>query len=275
MTRLDSELVARGLARSRGQARELVDAGRVRVGAAIATKAALSVGQDDAVELVGAPDPYVSRAAHKLVAALDRFGIDPAGRRCVDVGASTGGFTQVLLERGAESVCALDVGHDQLAPAVRADPRVRDCSGTTVRGVAVAALGGPFDLLVSDLSFISLTLVAADLRRLITDGSDLVLLVKPQFEVGRGGLGKGGVVRDARRRAEAVRAVVDSLGEHRLHVIDVARSPLTGTDGNVEVLAHVVATPAAAGAHDLDALIAAAVRDEPQPVSPAHPEVLR
>lgn len=272
MTRLDAALVARGIARSRGQARELVDAGRVLVGDRPASKAAQVVADTDEVTLVGQPDPYVGRAAHKLVAALDAFPVDPDGRRCIDVGASTGGFTQVLLERGARSVCALDVGHGQLAPVVAADPRVDEHSGTSVRGIDVAAVGGPFELLVSDLSFISLTLVAGELRALVTDDADLLLLVKPQFEVGRGGLGKGGVVRDARRRADAVRAVLAALEEHGIHSLDLAPSPLRGTDGNVEVLAWATTRPDPPR-RDLDTAATLVTRDEPQPTTT--PEVHR
>lgn len=273
MTRLDAALVARGLARSRAQARELVEAGRVQVGRRIVTKPARDVADETHVAIVGEPDPYVSRAAHKLVAALDAFPVTVADRRCIDVGASTGGFTQVLLERGARSVCALDVGHDQLAPAVAADPRVDERSGTTVRGVDPGAVGGPFDVLVTDLSFISLRLVAAELRALVTDAADLVVLVKPQFEVGRERLGKGGIVRDPSLRAEVVLEVIDTLAIAGIHTLDLARSPILGSDGNVEVLLHgstrADAEPLAAA--DLVARSAAATRDpedDPQPTQP-------
>lgn len=238
--RLDADLVARGLARSRGHARELVEAGRVEVDGVVARKVAQPVADGSAVTVRPAGPEWVGRAARKLVAAFDLFGPsgwDVAGRSCVDVGASTGGFTQVLLHHGAASVVALDVGHGQLAREVATDPRVTERSGTTVRGVDVAALGGPFDRLVADLSFISLTLVADDLVGLLRDDGEAVVLVKPQFEVGRTRLGRNGLVRRAGDRAQAVTDVAARLAESGLWVRALATSPLTGSTGNVEFLA--------------------------------------
>lgn len=237
VTRLDAELVRRGLARSRGQARELVDAGRVSVAGREVRKAAHPVAQQDSVQVAGEIDPWVSRAAHKLLGALEAFPeVEVRGRRCIDVGASTGGFTQVLLQRGAASVCALDVGHGQLDPSLAGDPRVDERSGTSVRDVGPQDVGGPFALLVTDLSFISLTLVAERLAALVQPGGDIVALVKPQFEVGRTRLGKGGVVRDAGHRRDAVVAVLESLSAAGLAPRGLAPSPLRGTDGNDEYL---------------------------------------
>ncbi|AKT51680.1 TlyA family RNA methyltransferase [Arsenicicoccus sp. oral taxon 190] len=239
--RLDSELVRRGLARSRGQARELLAAGRVTVGGRVVPKASHAVTSADAVAVTGGPDPWVSRAAHKLRAALAEFdGVQVAGRRCIDVGASTGGFTQVLLDRGAATVCALDVGHGQLDAQLAADPRVDERSGLSVRDTAPEDVGGPFDLLVTDLSFISLTLVARRLADLVREGGDAVALIKPQFEVGRARLGKGGVVRDPRHRRAAVEQVLDALAVAGLHPRGLAASPITGTDGNNEYLVWCV-----------------------------------
>ncbi|WP_409483218.1 TlyA family RNA methyltransferase [Arsenicicoccus dermatophilus] len=244
--RLDVALVRRGLARSRGQARELVDAGRVRLRGATCTRPASPVAPHDDVALEGERDPWVSRAAHKLLAALEAFPqVRVEGRRCIDVGASTGGFTQVLLARGAAGVCALDVGHGQLAPTVAADPRVVERSGLSVRDAEPEPLGGPFHLLVTDLSFISLTLVAERLAELVVLGGDLVALIKPQFEVGRGRLGKGGVVRDAGHRQEAIESVLTSLAAAGLQVRDLAASPVLGTDGNSEYLVWCVRSPGA------------------------------
>jgi 23S rRNA (cytidine1920-2'-O)/16S rRNA (cytidine1409-2'-O)-methyltransferase len=241
MARLDTELVRLGLARARGHAAELVANGRVLVDGHVARKVAQSVRDDTRLELLPGPGPdYVGRGAHKLAGVLDELetsdppGVPVDGLRCLDAGSSTGGFTQVLLERGARQVLAVDVGHDQLAAALRDDPRVLDLSGTTVRGLTPSAIGGPVDLVVADLSFISLTLVLADLRCLVRPTGQLVLLVKPQFEVGRERLGSGGVVRDPGLRAEAVRRVCTTGVHQGLGVRAVRASRWPGPSGNVE-----------------------------------------
>ncbi|MDO8309816.1 MAG: TlyA family RNA methyltransferase [Actinomycetota bacterium] len=234
--RLDAELVRRGLARSREQARELIESGRVRVRGSAATKAATQVDEADAVLVVEADEAvhYVSRGAHKLIGALDRFaGIDVAGRSCLDAGASTGGFTQVLLERGAARVLAVDVGYGQLAWPVRTDARVTVLERTNVRGLTVDQVPFRPDLLVADLSFIPLGLVIPALSIVAADECDLVLMVKPQFEVGRADVGDG-VVRDAGLRASAVRGVAHAARTSGLGVRDVVASPLPGPSGNVE-----------------------------------------
>ncbi|MHB8794285.1 MAG: TlyA family RNA methyltransferase [Candidatus Nanopelagicales bacterium] len=234
--RLDAELVRRGLARSREQARELVESGRVRVRGSAATKAATHVDEADALLVVEADDAghYVSRGAHKLAGALDRFaGIDVYGRSCLDAGASTGGFTQVLLERGAARVLAVDVGYGQLAWPVRTDPRVTVLERTNVRGLTLVQVPFRPDLLVADLSFIPLGLVIPALSMVAEDECDLVLMVKPQFEVGRADAGHG-VVRDAGLRASAVRGVAGAARAAGLGVRDVVASPLPGPSGNVE-----------------------------------------
>lgn len=191
-------------------------------------------GTDLVVEADG--PRWVGRAAHKLLAALELWepaGLTAVGRRCIDVGASTGGFTQVLLARGATHVVALDVGHGQLAREVAEDPRVSERSNTTVRGLAAPDVGGPFDLVVADLSFISLTRVAVELAGLTGRGGDLVVLVKPQFEVGRR---RHGVVTTTADRVAAVEGVLHALEEQGLHPHGVAASPITGTTGNAEYL---------------------------------------
>ncbi len=182
---------------------------------------------------------WVGRAAHKLAAALDAWvpqGLAVRGRRCVDVGASTGGFTQVLLAAGAAQVVAVDVGHGQLVPEVAADPRVVERSGTTVRGLSAADVGGAADLVVADLSFISLTLVLRDLAGLLGPGADLVVLVKPQFEVGKGRLNRQGVVTSVRDRRAAVDKVLDAVQAQGLFVHGLRTSPISGTTGNTEYL---------------------------------------
>jgi 23S rRNA (cytidine1920-2'-O)/16S rRNA (cytidine1409-2'-O)-methyltransferase len=246
--RLDSELVARGLARSRAQARELVDAGTVLVDDRPAAKAAQQVDSDSVIRLTEAPSDWVGRAALKLLHALELWGpsgsepaksgelLDPEGLRCLDVGASTGGFTQVLLAHGAAHVTALDVGHGQLVSTLAEDPRVRDLPGTNIRDVTAEDLGGAFDLVVADLSFISLTLVMRVLRALVTDVGDLVVLVKPQFEVGRERLGRGGVVTSAHEHRRVLREVRDAARACGLLLRGVAVSPISGSEGNREFL---------------------------------------
>lgn len=239
LRRLDAELVRRGLARSREQAADLVHAGAVRVAGRAATKPATQVDPAAAIE-IDRPDDgpqWVSRGAHKLLGALEAFrprGLVVQGRRCLDAGASTGGFTQVLLEYGASHVVAVDVGYGQLAWALQTDPRVTVLDRTNVRELVPGQVGDPPGLVVGDLSFISLTLVLPALRSVAAPDADLVLMVKPQFEVGRERLGAGGVVRDPRLRADAVAAVAASAGEHGLGVAGVTASPLPGPSGNVE-----------------------------------------
>lgn len=216
-----------------------MDAGAVAVDGSPASKPSRPVTADDEITVETAQPRWVGRAAHKLVAALDTWGpqgLNVTGRRCVDVGASTGGFTQVLLARGAATVVAVDVGHGQLVAQVVADPRVVERSGTTVRGLGPEGIGGPADLVVADLSFISLTLVLRDLTGLLAPHGDLVVLVKPQFEVGRGRLNRQGVVTAAADRESALLGVVDAVTDEGWHVHGIRPSPISGTSGNVEYL---------------------------------------
>ena len=236
MARLDQELVARGLARSRTHAAKLIAAGRVSRGGAVLDKASASIAAADSLSVHddGVPD-YVSRAGHKLAGALDAFPeVQPAGLRCLDAGASTGGFTDVLLRRGAEQVVAVDVGHDQLVEVLRRDPRVQVHEGLNVRYLAPEDIGGPADLTVADLSFISLTLVVGPLARATRPGGSLLLMVKPQFEVGREKLEKAGVVLDPQKHRLAVTRVVAAALAENLRIAGLARSPLPGQNGNVE-----------------------------------------
>jgi 23S rRNA (cytidine1920-2'-O)/16S rRNA (cytidine1409-2'-O)-methyltransferase len=241
--RLDVELVARGLARSRTQARELVAAGVVLVDGRPAAKPAQHVDVASAVELTREPDRWVGRAALKLLHAVQRWPIEVAGRRCLDVGASTGGFTQVLLEHGAAHVTALDVGHGQLVSSVASDERVRDLPGTNIRDVDAEALGGQFDLVVSDLSFISLAIALPAMRPLVTDDGDLVVLVKPQFEVGRERLSRTGVVTSRHEHRRVLRDVAEVATGQGLHLHGATASPFTGGDGNREFLFWLAPRP--------------------------------
>jgi 23S rRNA (cytidine1920-2'-O)/16S rRNA (cytidine1409-2'-O)-methyltransferase len=241
--RVDAELVRRGLARSREQAAALVAAGRVRAdGRPVAKPGYRTAPGADLVVETDPDDPgYASRAAHKLAAALSELGpqgLAVRGRRCLDVGASTGGFTDVLLRAGADQVVCLDVGHDQLVTWLRNDPRTVVMEGRNIRDVTVDDLGGPVDLVVADVSFISLALVLPVLTGLVDPEakppSDLLLMVKPQFEVGRERLGSGGVVRRPDLRADAVRGVADAGEDLGWGAHAVVRSPLPGPAGNVE-----------------------------------------
>ncbi|HOB50969.1 MAG TPA: TlyA family RNA methyltransferase [Mycobacterium sp.] len=234
-TRVDAELVRRGLARSRQQAAELIGAGRVTIDGMPAVKPATAVSADAALAVQN-PDQktWVSRGAHKLLGALDVFGIDVTGRRCLDAGASTGGFTEVLLERGAAEVVAVDVGYGQLAWSLRADPRVRVVERTNVRDLTPETIDGPVDAVVADLSFISLSTVLPALTRCCRESADIVPMVKPQFEVGRELVGPGGVVSDPKLRAGAVHGVARRAAELGWHTRGVTASPLPGPSGNVE-----------------------------------------
>ena len=237
--RLDAELVRRSLARSREHARELIEAGRVTVGGQTATKAATQVETSAAVVVTeaGTGEEYVSRGGHKLAGAFAAFvpqGLSVQGRRALDAGASTGGFTDVLLRNGAAHVDAVDVGYGQLAWSLRTDDRVSVHDRTNVRELTPDTLGGHAELIVGDLSFISLRLVLPALAACAAPGADLVLMVKPQFEVGRERLGSGGVVRDTGLHAEAVRDVAAAAAGLGLGVRGVTASPLPGPAGNVE-----------------------------------------
>jgi 23S rRNA (cytidine1920-2'-O)/16S rRNA (cytidine1409-2'-O)-methyltransferase len=233
--RVDAELVRRGLARSRQQAAELIGAGRVRIDGLPALKPATSVAVTAALTVADDGErSWVSRGAHKLIGALDAFGITVEGRRCLDAGASTGGFTEVLLDRGATQVVAADVGYGQLAWSLRSDPRVVVVERTNVRDLSPEAIGGLVDLVVADLSFISLATVLPALVGCASPDADIVPMVKPQFEVGKGQVGAGGVVQDPQLRIDSVLAVSRRAAELGWHTLDVTASPLPGPSGNVE-----------------------------------------
>jgi 23S rRNA (cytidine1920-2'-O)/16S rRNA (cytidine1409-2'-O)-methyltransferase len=250
-------MVRRGLAPSRARAQQQIVAGLVRVNGSVVRKAAEQVGPADQVSATA--DPYVSRAAHKLLGALDDLGLEVAGR-ALDAGASTGGFTQVLLERGCRRVYAVDVGTAQLAGALRNDPRVTVWEQTNLREVELRHVGGtPVDLVVADVSFISLVLLVERLGALTRSDGQLLLMVKPQFEVGRELLSKGGVVRSPEHHRRAVTAVAVEARRHGWHLQQVVRSRLPGPAGNLEYFVLLAAQPAGVGP-DLDAVIPDALR---------------
>ena len=233
--RLDAELVRRELARSRDNASDLIETRSVLVNGIPATKPATMVDAETSIKLAGKRDDFVSRGGHKLAGALDSFaGVVVQGRRCLDAGASTGCFTDVLLRRNAAHVVAVDVGYGQLAWSLRQDPRVSILDRTNIRHLTGELVGEPIDLVVADLSFISLTLVLPALAAVSKPGADFVVMVKPQFEVGRERLGAGGVVRDPALRKGAVIEVADSAYDVGLGTLGIAASPLPGPAGNVE-----------------------------------------
>lgn len=242
-TRLDAAVAARGLARSRTHAAALVAEGLVSVDGLPVVKASTIVSNDAAIEVAGT-DHYVSRAAHKLLTGLDAFGVDVRGRVALDMGASTGGFTQVLRERGAEPVIAVDVGHGQLAASVAGDPGVISIEGFNVRYMTPASLAeasgvqAPVSVITGDLSFISLAHVLPAARGVAASDADLVLLIKPQFEVGRTAV-KGGLVTNPTRRADAVASVLWAAWDAGLGTCGVISSPILGTHGNSEFIAHL------------------------------------
>lgn len=263
--RVDAELVRRGLARSRQQAAELIGAGRVRIDGMPAAKPATAVAPDARLTVAEDERTWVSRGAHKLIGALDAFGIDVAGRRCLDAGASTGGFTEVLLDRGAAEVVAADVGYGQLAWSLRSDDRVAVVERTNVRNLTTEMIGGPVDLVVADLSFISLTTVLPALASCASPDADIVPMVKPQFEVGRERVGQGGVVSDPELRIDAVLTVARRAAELGWPAVDVTSSPLPGPSGNVEFFLRLrTPAPESLDGAALDAAVRNAVEKGPQ-----------
>jgi len=236
--RLDNFLVECGLAATRAQAADLVRRGCVNVGGMVAAKPGALVAPDAVVKVAPGAAPYVSRGGLKLAAALEAFGLEPEGRVVLDLGASTGGFTDALLARGAARVYAVDVGHSQLHERLRADPRVVSFEGTDARSLDTSLIGTPVGAIVADVSFISLTLVLPPALNLAAPGAWLVALIKPQFEAGREAVGKGGVVRDEAAREAAVQRVRDFVaGIPGWTVLGVMRSPIErGGKGNREFL---------------------------------------
>jgi 23S rRNA (cytidine1920-2'-O)/16S rRNA (cytidine1409-2'-O)-methyltransferase len=231
--------VRRGHAPTRERAQADIATGRVLVGGAVATKASRQVGPDEPIVLQGAPPRFVSRGGEKLAGALDRFGVDPRGRRVLDAGASTGGFSDCVLQRGAAEVVAVDVGYGQLHEKVRSDPRVTVHDRTNVRALTLDDVGEPVDLVVADLSFISLRLVLPALVGVCAPGAELVVLVKPQFEAGRAEVSRGrGIVTDPEVWRDVLGTVTWAARDHGIVVAGLMPSPIRGTEGNVEFLLH-------------------------------------
>ena len=252
--RLDAEMVRRGLVASRTEAQALIDAGSVTVAGAPATKPARQVGPGDAIRVAGPRRRFVSRGGEKLDAGLEAFGLDVAGATVLDAGASTGGFTDCLLQRGASRVIAVDVGYGQLHEKLRADPRVTRIDRCNVRSITGDLVGAPFAVVVGDLSFISLTKVVEPLLSVCRAGASLVLLVKPQFEAGRQEVSKGrGIITDPTVRQRTLSEVTDAFQSAGARVVASITSPIHGAEGNVEFLIHVVAPAVVAPTEPKDA----------------------
>ncbi len=237
--RLDKALVAQGICRSRTEAQSLLDAELISVDGRRGLKASAETAADAVLARHDTGPRYVSRGALKLEAALTEFGIDVAGKTALDVGASTGGFTECLLRRGIKSVIAIDVGHGQMAAEIEADPRVQSREGVNARSLSLGDFPYLFDVIVVDVSFISLTLILPALAPLLTRLGDLICLVKPQFEVGAAHLGKGGIVRDPKARTEALERVAGAANALGLRETARMVSPIEGSDGNTEFLLHL------------------------------------
>lgn len=236
--RLDAELVRRGVASTRTEAQRLIDGGGVMVSGRPSARAATLVSDAEAIELV-VEDHWASRAGGKLAGALDTFALDVTGTRALDVGASTGGFTDVLLRRGVASVVAVDVGYGQMIWRLRTDPRVTVVDRTNFRLADVVALGAPFDVVVVDVSFISVRLLAGQLAASGRPGTEYVVLVKPQFEVGRDLLARGGIVRDPDARRRAIVDVIATLGDAGIGCLAAVPAAVVGSHGNQEYLLHL------------------------------------
>ncbi len=254
--RADAALVDAGLFASRERAKAAILAGRVRIGDTPVAKAGEPVDDDVVFEVAEAPE-FVSRGGHKLAGALDDFGMDVAGARAVDVGASTGGFTDCLLRRGAASVTAVDVGYGQLAWQLRTDPRVTVVERTNIRGTDGELPGAPFTLAVIDVSFVGLAKVLPAVGALLGPAAEIVALVKPQFEAGKARVGKRGVVRDAAVHADVLRQVVSDAAGMGWSTVGLTWSPIAGPEGNIEFWVRLsrVAGPVET---DADAVVAAA-----------------
>ncbi len=241
--RLDKYLTEQGYAESRTRSARLIESGKVKVDGKIVTKPAFEVSDGAEISVEADDCPYVSRGGLKLEGALRQFNLNPDGMVCADVGASTGGFTHCLLSLGASRVYAIDSGSDQLHPTLRNDPRVISMEGCNARYLTPEQLGEQVDLVVTDVSFISQTLLHGVIASLLKDGGGFVSLIKPQFEVGRENLGKGGIVKDPKVRRASARRVMASAMSAGLAPVAIAPSPITGGDGNIEYLAHFIKQP--------------------------------
>lgn len=257
MARLDAELVSRGIARSRQRAKEMIQAGSISVNGSSITKASAEVSPDDVIES-SEEELYVGRGALKLEKAAAKFGLDFDGKTCIDIGASTGGFTDLMLSRGAAKVFAVDVGHGQLAEKLRSDPRVVNMEGTDIRTVSAEDLGGCADIITVDVSFISLKMILPKVYELLNENACAAVLIKPQFEAGRSGISKNGIVKDRKVHLRVLREIDEFARETGFVCEKYTYSPVKGGSGNIEYLVKLCRSGAPAAVHDLKALVESA-----------------
>ncbi|MCR4861693.1 MAG: TlyA family RNA methyltransferase [Ruminococcus sp.] len=257
MARLDAELVSRGIARSRQRAKEMIQAGSISVNGSSITKASAEVSPDDVIES-SEEELYVGRGALKLEKAAAEFGLDFDGKTCIDIGASTGGFTDLMLSRGAAKVFAVDVGHGQLAEKLRSDPRVVNMEGTDIRTVSAEDLGGCADIITVDVSFISLKMILPKVYELLNENACAAVLIKPQFEAGRSGISKNGIVKDRKVHLRVLREIDEFARETGFVCEKYTYSPVKGGSGNIEYLVKLCRSGAPAAVHDLKALVESA-----------------
>lgn len=255
-TRLDQLVFDRGFTESRERAKTTVMSGHVFVNGQRADKPGMPVGEDAVIEVRGEALPFVSRGGYKLDKALKVFPVDPAGKVCIDCGASTGGFTDVLLQHGAAKVYSVDVGYGQLAWKLRSDPRVVNLERTNLRYVTDEQIPEKLDLAVMDVSFISIRLVLPAVKALLKDGADLICLIKPQFEAGREEVGKKGVVRDEAVHREVVEQILAFAPTIGLSVLGVDYSPIKGPEGNIEYICHMLNSEEKSQEIDVAAIVA-------------------
>ena len=257
MARLDAELVSRGIARSRQRAKEMIQAGSISVNGSSITKASAEVSPDDVIES-SEEELYVGRGALKLEKAAAEFGLDFDGKTCIDIGASTGGFADLMLSRGAAKVFAVDVGHGQLAEKLRSDPRVVNMEGTDIRTVSAEDLGGCADIITVDVSFISLKMILPKVYELLKENACAAVLIKPQFEAGRSGISKNGIVKDRKVHLRVLREIDEFARETGFVCEKYTYSPVKGGSGNIEYLVKLCRSGAPAAVHDLKALVESA-----------------
>lgn len=259
MARLDAELVTRGIARSRERAKEMIKNGSVTVNGSVVTKPSADVASDALVESVET-ELYVGRGAFKLERAAQIFSLDFSGKLCVDIGASTGGFTEFMLLGGASRVIAVDVGHGQLAGSLRNDTRVVNAEGTDIRDVDTTLIGGQADFICGDVSFISLTKILPKAYELLKDGASAAMLIKPQFEAGKRALGKHGIVKDTKEHIRVLNEINDFARSVGFFAQAYTYSPIKGGSGNTEYLVHLIKTDRTPIDHDFAALVKEAER---------------
>lgn len=253
MARLDTEIVIRGIARSRERAKEMIKSGSVSVNGRVVKKASSEVSENDVIESTE-QELYVGRGALKIEKATETFGLDFSGKTCLDIGASTGGFTDFMLKNGAIRVFAVDVGHGQLAESLRNDDRVVNMEGTDIRRVAPENLGGEVDFISADVSFISLKMILPKIGELLKENAEAVVLIKPQFEAGKKFVGKHGIVRDRKVHERVLSEIDTAVYSAGLVALEYTFSPVKGGSGNIEYLAHLRKTAGTPVIHDFGRL---------------------